>query len=68
MLYYTDETEHLLGFGGREIYAYNAKAQYSLSKEGELLISYNINTLDFETHITNCELYKPRFIKIRCLS
>ncbi len=68
MLYYTDETEHLLGFGGREIYAYNAKAQYSLSQEGELLISYNINTLDFETHIINCELYKPRFIKVRRLS
>jgi hypothetical protein len=67
MLYYTDETDHLLEFGGKGIYAYNAKAHYHLSREGELLISYNINTLDFETHIINCELYRPRFLRLRML-
>lgn len=45
---------------------YNAKAHPSLSKEGELLISYNVNSFSFfeELH-DNPQLYRPRFIRIK---
>jgi hypothetical protein len=49
-------------------FAYNAKAHPSLSKEGELLISYNVNSFNFWEEIkTNPTLYRPRFIKLKFL-
>lgn len=45
---------------------YNAKAHPSLSKPGELLISYNVNAMDFWNQINqNPYLYRPRFIRIK---
>ncbi|GAB2686369.1 hypothetical protein GCM10027037_05340 [Mucilaginibacter koreensis] len=45
---------------------YNAKAHPSLSSRGELLISYNINSVDFIKDLNkNPHLYRPRFIKIK---
>lgn len=45
---------------------YNAKAHPSLSKSGELLISYNVNAFDFNNEIKkDPNLYRPRFIKIK---
>lgn len=45
---------------------YNAKAHPSLSKPGELLISYNINSTQFFTDIkTDPNLYRPRFIRLK---
>ena len=50
----------------KNIYAYNAKAHTALSKPGELLISYNINTFDFENMIgTMPNMYRPRFIRVK---
>jgi len=47
---------------------YNAKAHPSLSKPGELLISYNVNAFDFWNEIQkNPTLYRPRFIKLKFL-
>jgi hypothetical protein len=44
---------------------YNAKAHPHLSKTGELLISYNVNTMDFWGDFFNdADLYHPRFIKL----
>jgi hypothetical protein len=65
ILYSIDEPAKLLNHGSKNIYTYNAKAHYHISKPGELLITYNINTLNFESHIKNCDIYRPRFIKIR---
>jgi hypothetical protein len=49
-----------------DYYAYNAKAYPHLSKPGELLISYNVNSFDFFKDIltdpTHC---RPRFITIK---
>lgn len=54
------ETQH------KNYIAYNAKAHPSLSKPGELLISYNVNAFDFINELKqNPNLYRPRFIKIR---
>ncbi len=48
-----------------DIYTYNAKAHPHLSKPGELLISYNVNTFDFLDHFADADIYRPRFIRIR---
>lgn len=45
-------------------YTYNAKAHPHLSRPGELLISYNVNTTDFAEHFANADIYRPRFIRL----
>lgn len=46
-------------------FAYNAKAHPALSKEGELLVSYNVNSFKFWDQIeTYPQLYRPRFFKM----
>lgn len=47
-----------------DIYTYNAKAHPHLSPPGELLISYNVNTLAFPDHFRYADIYRPRFIKL----
>ncbi|WP_439484052.1 DUF4185 domain-containing protein [Cyclobacterium plantarum] len=48
---------------GKQLISYNAKAHPSLSKPGELLISYNINSFDFFADVeTSPNFYRPRFI------
>jgi hypothetical protein len=45
---------------------YNAKAHPSLSAPGELLISYNINSVEFIKDLgKHPNLYRPRFIRIK---
>ena len=47
------------------MYLYNAKAHPHLSKENELLVSYNINTSNFDENINFGRTYGPRFIRLR---
>jgi hypothetical protein len=48
-----------------EFFAYNAKAHPSLSKPGELLVSYNVNSFAFWDQVEAYpNLYRPRFFKI----
>lgn len=58
-LYYCDEPEQ-----GDNIYAYNAKAHPHLSKQGELLVSYNVNTSSWDRHLEDGSVYRPRFVRI----
>jgi len=51
--------------GDPDVYPYNAKTHPHLSRPGELLISYNVNTLDFLDHFADADLYRPRFLKLR---
>jgi hypothetical protein len=45
---------------------YNAKAHPSLSAANELLISYNINSVDFVNDLKIFpQLYRPRFIRVK---
>jgi hypothetical protein len=45
---------------------YNAKAHPSLAKPNELLISYNINSVEFIKDLTiHPNLYRPRFIRVK---
>ncbi|MBA9077281.1 DUF4185 domain-containing protein [Rufibacter quisquiliarum] len=49
-----------------DFYTYNAKAHPHLSKPGELLISYNVNSFDFFKDIlVHPNHYRSRFIKVK---
>ena len=48
------------------LYSYNAKAHPVISKAGELLISYNVNSTDYINDIKRLpHLYRPRFIRFK---
>jgi len=50
----------------KDFFTYNAKVHSNLSKPGELLISYNVNSFDFFKDIlVYPDLYRPRFIKVK---
>ncbi|MFT3682180.1 MAG: DUF4185 domain-containing protein [Ferruginibacter sp.] len=52
--------------GSKHMYVYNAKAHPVISKPGELLISYNINSADYFNDIKKMpNFYRPRFIKLK---
>ncbi len=59
-IYHTTEPN-----AGNGIYTYNAKAHPSLSKLGEWLISYNVNSTSWYHLINNSDIYRPRFLKMR---
>lgn len=45
-------------------FTYNAHAHAELSDDGSLLISYNVNTFDFEELNSDPTLYRPSFITL----
>ena len=47
------------------MYLYNAKAHPHLSKENDILVSYNINTSNFDENIKYGRTYGPRFINLK---
>lgn len=52
----------------KKIFSYNAKAHPAISKPGEILISYNVNSFDFHNEIKQFpDLYRPRFIRLKLL-
>lgn len=53
---------------GANYFVYNAKAHPHLSRHGELLISFNVNSFAFFADLaSNPNLYRPRFIKLKFL-
>lgn len=49
-----------------DLFTYNAKAHPALSKPGELLISYNVNSFKFFDVVQKQpNLYRPRFVRIK---
>ncbi len=50
---------------GKDLITYNAKAHPALSKPGELLISYNVNSFSFLQQIEKTpNFYRPRFFRL----
>lgn len=47
------------------MYLYNAKAHPHLSKEGDILVSYNVNTSNFDENIKYGRTYGPRFLSLK---
>ncbi|MEP6926404.1 MAG: DUF4185 domain-containing protein [Ginsengibacter sp.] len=53
-------------YDGIDFYTYNAKAHSHLSKPGELLISYNVNSFNFLEDIVKHPYHlRPRFITVK---
>lgn len=48
---------------GTTVFTYNAKAHPHLSKKGELLVSYNVNSTDTAAFY-DADIYRPRFIRL----
>jgi hypothetical protein len=49
----------------KDFFAYNAKAHPSISPEGKLVITYNVNSFDFFVDVlTKGHHYRPRFITL----
>jgi hypothetical protein len=51
--------------GIKKMYCYNAKAHYHLAQKNEMIISYNVNTMDYESHFRSGNIYRPRFLRYR---
>jgi hypothetical protein len=50
---------------GKDLITYNAKAHPALSKPGELLVSYNVNSFSFLQQIEKTpNFYRPRFFRV----
>ncbi len=47
-----------------ELFTYNAVAHPHLIDNGELLVSYNMNSRVLEDHFRNADIYRPRFIRV----
>ena len=45
-------------------FTYAAKAHPELSRPGELLVSYVVNSFDFGESSTNAAIYRPRFVRV----
>lgn len=48
----------------KRLMAYSAKAHPELSSEGELLVSYCVNSTDFWHMLSDASIYRPRFIRV----
>ncbi len=44
--------------------AYSAKAHLELSRPGELLVSYCVNSTDFWHMLSDATIYRPRFVRV----
>jgi hypothetical protein len=49
-------------------FTYAAKAHPELSRPGELLVSYVVNSFDFGSMVSNADIYRPRFIRVKLAS
>ena len=58
-IYHTCEPD-----AGQDIYTYNAKAHPSLSSTGKWLVSYNVNSRNWDSLIDHADIYRPRFLLI----
>lgn len=49
---------------GGETFTYNAKAHPGRAPDGSLLVSYNVNTTDFNDLYADVRIYRPRFVDV----
>ncbi len=60
-LYLTPELEKY----NSTTYTYNAKAHLHLSKEDDILLSYNVNDMSMKENKEDCSIYHPRFLSLK---
>jgi hypothetical protein len=58
-------TEETVRHYGNTTYTYNSKAHPHISKKGELLVSYNVNTYSLEHNYGFSDVYRPRFVSLK---
>ena len=46
-------------------FVYGAKAHPALSRPGELLVSYHVNSFSFDELYQNADIYRPRFVTVK---
>jgi hypothetical protein len=49
---------------GKNLFTYNAVAHPQFTSNGEILISYNVNSFILGDHFINADIYRPRFIRV----
>lgn len=64
-LYCMNRIDDLEYDGLKKIYQYNAKAHYNIAQEDEILMTYNVNCMDYESHLLNGNVYRPRFLRYK---
>lgn len=67
LLYRTPETGAAGSFGDPDVYTYNAHAHPEFSTRREVVISYNVNSIDTAVGgdvYRDRRIYRPRFIKV----
>lgn len=64
-LYCMNAIDDLSKDGLKKVYQYNAKAHYNIAGEDEILITYNVNCMDYESHLINGNVYRPRFLRYK---
>jgi len=47
------------------VIAYNAHAHPEFTENGELLVTYNVNSLVFQDLMNDVHIYRPRFIRVK---
>lgn len=50
--------------GCKTCWSYNALAHPEFAEDDQLLVSYNINSMEMDDHYANATLYRPRFIRV----
>ncbi len=48
----------------KNLFTYNAVAHPHLIENGQLLVSYNMNSMELDDHFKNADIYRPRFIRV----
>ncbi len=64
-LYCMNKIEDLEYQGLKKIYQYNTKAHFNIAEEDEILMTYNVNCMDYESHLLNGNVYRPRFLRYK---
>jgi hypothetical protein len=65
LLYRTPETGTFGSYGNPNIITYNAHEHPDLRSDGTLLVTYNVNSLDWRELYDDATIYRPRFIRLQ---
>jgi hypothetical protein len=49
---------------GGDLFAYDARLHPELSHDGRLVLSYNVNSFDFQDLMDDVRVYRPRFVEV----
>lgn len=48
----------------KNLITYNAIAHPQFIEEGQILLSYNMNSFELSDHFNNADIYRPRFVRV----